>query len=483
MPLRIVSAILFSPRGGSAHVARALSAGLRAQGSAVTLVAGSRSDLYGHGDARLFYGGSNLHTVDFDLALASNDPLAYEDTAGSAPMHPSFEDRPGAADRVFAALDNDAYERQVRAWSREFAAVGAADADVLHLHHLTPLNEAAARVAPGVPIVGQLHGTEMLMLEAIDLGASHWPHADAWAKRLRRWAQQCTRVIVADGAVERARDLLELDDEQIIPLASGVDVHTFRPRHVDRHAVWRDVLVEHPGGWLPGEQAGSVAYQEDDLAPLVHGTAIAYVGRFTAVKRLPMLIEAFAQASARAQTPAGLVLLGGHPGEWEGEHPADTITRVGARGVFLAGWNNHARLSELLCASDLVALASAREQFGLVLLEGMACERPAVATRSLGPTSIIDDPQTGWLVGSDDKEALTDALVQAIDDSAERKRRGRAARAVVLERYTWEAICERLASALEDITPASIVDPLLDTDGRQLIKLSHLGHELHPGID
>jgi glycosyltransferase involved in cell wall biosynthesis len=481
MPLHIVSAILFSPRGGSAHVARALAAGLRKQGCDVTLVAGSRRDLNGHGDARRFYGDTDLHVVDFDSALESRDPLAYEGPAGTAPIHPSFEDRAGAADRVFAALDNDAHERQVQAWSRELAAAGAADADVLHLHHLTPLNEAAARAAPGVPIVGQLHGTEMLMLEAIDLGASHWPHADAWAKRLRRWAQQCTRVIVADGAIERARDLLDLDDERIIPLASGVDTHTFRPRPVDRHAVWSEMLVEHPGGWRPGEDAGSVAYREEDLAPLIEGTVVAYVGRFTAVKRVPMLIEAFSEANERGQTPAGLVLIGGHPGEWEGEHPAETIARIDARGVFLAGWNDHARLSELLNASDLVALTSAREQFGLVLLEGMACERPAVATRSLGPTSIIDDPETGWLVDTDDKAALTDALTDAIDDHTKRKRRGRAARTVVLERYTWDAICERLASALRGIT-SLVANPPADTR-RELSKLSPGSDELPREID
>jgi glycosyltransferase involved in cell wall biosynthesis len=474
---------LFSPRGGSAHVARALAAGLRAQGCAVALVAGSRSDLGGHGDARRFYGDGDVHIVDFDPALASNDPLTYEGPAGTAPMHPSFEDRPTAADRVFAALDDDAYERQVRAWSRELAAAGAVDADVLHLHHLTPLNEAALRVAPGVPIVGQLHGTEKLMLEAIDLGASDWPHAEAWARRLRRWAQQCTRVIVPGAAIDRARDLLELDGERIIPMASGVDTQTFRPRPVDRHAVWSDVLVEHPGGWRPGQEAGSVAYQEDDLAPLVQGTVVAYVGRFTVVKRLPLLIEAFAAANARVATPAGLVLIGGHPGEWEGEHPAETIARIGAHGVFLAGWHDHARLSELLCATDVVALTSAREQFGLVLLEGMACERPAVATRSLGPASIIDDPRTGWLVESDDRKALTGALAEAIDDHAERARRGRAARTVVLERYTWDAICERLASALEEITGPLIVHQPVDTDGRQLIRFSHGDEELLTGTD
>jgi hypothetical protein len=39
------------------------------------------------------------------------------------------------------------FERHVAAWSQAFEAADAAEADVLHLHHLTPLHEAAARVA------------------------------------------------------------------------------------------------------------------------------------------------------------------------------------------------------------------------------------------------------------------------------------------------------------------------------------------------
>ncbi len=422
----------------------------------VTLLTGSRDDLDGHGDARRFYGGGDLRVVDFGPAIASGDPLAYVGPSGTAPMHPSFEDRAGAIDRVFAALDDEAYERQVVAWSRELAAAGAAEADVLHLHHLTPLNEAAARVAPGVPVVGQLHGTELLMLEAIESGVPHWPHAAAWAQRLRRWAQKCERIVVADGAVARARDLLELDHERIVSLPSGVDTNLFRPRPVDRRAIWREVLVERPRGWRPGGEAGSVAYQEDELGPLIDGTVVAYVGRFTAVKRLPLLIEAFAAANERTSTPSGLVLIGGHPGEWEGEHPVETIARSKARGVFLAGWHDHTRLPELLCAADVVALTSAREQFGLVLVEGMACERPAVATRSPGPVSIITDGTTGWLTADDSEDSLAHALAEAIDNHDERARRGRAARRTVCENYTWDTIAERLAAVLEDVATPSV---------------------------
>jgi ribosomal protein S5 len=56
MTLRAVSAILFSPRGGSAHVARALARCLRQLHFSITLVSGSRSGEAGLGDAEAFYG-------------------------------------------------------------------------------------------------------------------------------------------------------------------------------------------------------------------------------------------------------------------------------------------------------------------------------------------------------------------------------------------------------------------------------------------
>ncbi len=104
MARSVLSAILFSPRGGSAYTARALARGLRTLGWPVTLVAGSRSDLGGHGDARTFY-GDDVPAVRFDDALATPDPLGFTGPPGPAPLHPSYEDRPDAPDRVFAALE------------------------------------------------------------------------------------------------------------------------------------------------------------------------------------------------------------------------------------------------------------------------------------------------------------------------------------------------------------------------------------------
>ena len=444
--VRVLSALIFFPRGGSAHVARALATNLPAHGWEVTVLSGSRSDLRGRGDARRFYAGLDPHVVDFTAALNAPDPMAAE-----PPMHPSFEDRADAPDTVMARLDDDAYERQVAAWSKALRDAGAPSADVLHLHHLTPINEAAARIAPEVPVVGHLHGTELLMLEAIEDGAD-WPHAAAWADRMRRWAARCDRILLlSHSAEQRAERLLDVDPARCLVLSNGFDPDAFHPRDVDRAAHWRRHLVDEPHGWRPNEDPGSVAYTAQDIERLARATVLMSVGRFTAVKRTALLIEAFAEARERTRTPAALVVVGGHPGEWEDEHPALTVERIGAQDVFLAGWHEHDELPAFLNASDVLVLASVREQFGQVLVEGMACGVPPIAVDRFGPAEIVRDGVTGWLVGPDDRGALRDAMVAAVDDPDERARRSEAALREANARYSWPALTGRLAQTLDEL--------------------------------
>lgn len=444
---RVLMGVQFFPRGGSSHVVRNLAATLPPAGWDVRIVSGS---LRGRGDAREFYAGQDVHPVDMTAALDAPDPVLAD-----PPLHPSFEDRPGAPDRVFASLDDAAYELQVACWERALRDAGAGTFDVLHLHHLTPVHEAAARVAPHVPVVGHLHGTELLMLEE---ARADWPHFAAWARRMREWAGRCERLIVlSDGQVERARRLLGIDPARCVRVANGFDPALFAARQVDRLGFWRRHLVEEPQGW--GPDGSTVGYGEEALRAFAgDDPVLLYVGRFTAVKRVSLLIEAHARARAWFDRPAPLVLLGGYPGEWESEHPLDAVARVGAEDVFLAGWHGHDELPSFLAASDLVVLASVREQFGQVLVEGMACGRPAVAVAAHGPAEIIRDGETGWLVEPDDVEGLARALADAVNRPAERCRRGEAAARDARERFSWPALAGDVAAiytaALRLQTPA-----------------------------
>jgi glycosyltransferase involved in cell wall biosynthesis len=445
----VVAAVQFFPRGGSSHVARALALHLPAHGWDVTLVSGSRSDLGEFGDATRFYRGIDVHAVSFDQALSSPDPL--RPPRGVAPMHPSYEDRADAPDRVFASLDDEAFEVQVRAWANALSAAGAASADALHLHHLTPIHEAAARVAPRVPVIGHLHGTELLMLEQIADGPPPgWTQAHAWAQRMRSWASRCEQLIVlSPSEIPRAQRLLGIAADRLVVVPNGFEAEAFHRRDVDRASLWHEALVENPRGWLPEGTPGSVRYTAEQIQPLFAGVTVLTASRYTEVKRLPLLIEAFARARDRAGTQACLVIVGGHPGEWEEEHPADTVARLRVDGVFLAGWYEQAELSAFLSAADLFALASVREQFGQVLVEAMACGLPLVAVNRLGPGELVIDGQTGWLVEPDDMEGLATALGAAIGDPVERRRRGDLGRQIAIERYRWSALARRVADVLD----------------------------------
>ena len=446
---RAVMALMFFPRGGSSQVARYVARGLPAAGWEVKLVAGSLGEPGEQSHAATFFSGLEVQAVDYSEAAAADDPLAHD-----PPFQPSYEDRPDAPDRVFAAVDDGAYERLVAVWERELERAGAREADVLHLNHLTPMNEAAARSFPGVPVVGHLHGTELLMLRAIEEGPPEgWAFAEAWAERMRGWARRCERLLVlSPDAVERVPGLLDVEPERVVWAPNGFEPDSFDRRpSADRVALWRRWLVEEPRGWEPGGDAGSIAYAEEDLDAFRDGPVLLYVGRYTEVKRIPLMIRAYARAQERFGRRAPLVLLGGYPGEWEGGHPAEVVRASGARDVFLAGWRGHEDLPDGLNAADAVVLASVHEQFGQVLVEGMACGLPPLAVDAHGPATIVEDGRTGWLVPPDDEDALCEALVELVTDDEERRRRGEAAYEVARERYSWPALVERLARVYDEV--------------------------------
>ena len=246
---------------------------------------------------------------------------------------------------------------------------------------------------------------------------------------MRGWAGDCARLIVPPAAGDDVARLLAVPHRAIVELPSGVELDLFQRRPLERDqrlAHWRRWLVEQPLGWDESGVPGSVAYTDADLWPFREAKAILlYVGRFTAVKRLPLLIRAHAQALARLERPLPLVLVGGSPGEWEGEHPLAAARAAGDEQVYLAGWRPHQQLPEALNAADLLVLPSVAEAFGLVLVEAMACGLPVLAADAHGPAQIVA-PGTGWLVPADDQQALTEALLSAASDPSGAETAGRA---------------------------------------------------------
>ena len=81
-----------------------------------------------------------------------------------------------------------------------------------------------------------------------------------------------------------------------------------------------------------------------------------------------------------------------------------------------------------LIRSDIVVLPSYREGMPRSLLEAAAIGRPIVTSNVTGCREVVDHDSSGFLVPSQDPDALASALTKLIDDPELRKSMGRAAR-------------------------------------------------------
>jgi glycosyltransferase involved in cell wall biosynthesis len=457
----------FFPRGGSAQVARYLCRALVGGHWKPTLFAGSVGGLDDSSNARRFFGGIDCEALDYSPAMADSR-TGGDAMAADVPMHASYEDKPGVPDRIFLDLDDAAFRRQVDSWARFFAARKAGRPDVVHLHHLTPMHSAIRDLWPDVPVITHLHGTELKMMASVREGtvAATGRFSESWIERMRAWAAASDRVVVAGALDEQlAGELLPVDPNRIATIAGGVDTEVFSPRDLTptrRLAMWKRWLVDEPRGWLPGGSAGSIRYQESDLSAFIDPDGkpvpvVLFAGRFLRFKRLQLLIEAHHLMRSTTTCRSVLVVTGGFPGEWEGEHPYDTVRRLGAEGVFFLGWRDHDELADILNCSDVFAAMSVDEPFGLVYLEAMATGIPPIATSTGGPLAFVnvdDDHPTGWLVPPDDVVATARALVEAVSDRAMRVERGRRSAQFVRENYSWASSASSFVRLYDEVIDA-----------------------------
>ena len=450
---QVLHGLAFYPRGGSAQVVRYLAIAQRNAGCLPLVVAGSLGRPGDLGHAPTFFRGLPVVSADFGPAVRAwehgHDPMAEP-----VPIHPSYEDRPNVPDRIFAAVSPALAEHQVRAWDRVLARTAPYRPSILHLHHLTPLHEAATQRWPDIPAVTHLHGTELLMMERIEnsrrdrkrsLPAS-WRYAGYWLARLRAVARRSDHILaLTPEHAERARAVLGVPADRVSIVPNGVDTDLFHPIRLDRSErlrLLRRWLVDDPQGWDTSGRPGTIRYSQADLGAFVHAGSprpvLLFVGRFTAVKRLPLLLRAYARVTQRLGPIAPLLVWGGYPGEWEGRHPCELGGRQ--EGVFFVGWRGHDELPLGFACADLLVVPSVGEAFGSVYLEAMAAGLPVVACQGGGPEGFINADRArplGWLVPPDDEFALAEALVEALIHPLMRQARGAAALALVRKRFSW----------------------------------------------
>ena len=170
---------------------------------------------------------------------------------------------------------------------------------------------------------------------------------------------------------------------------------------------------------------------------------IGYHGRLAPEKRLPALIEAFAQLSPPPGQKVTLVIVGEG---WKRRELEELIRarQLGDR-VHLTGWHPNPRAA--LAAFDISVLPSLSEGFPLGLLEAMATGAACLAHPMSSTLQLIESGHNGILAALDEPASFRDALQQLVHLPAEvRAALGQAAAATVARDYARE---RRLPAVLE----------------------------------
>jgi glycosyltransferase involved in cell wall biosynthesis len=146
-------------------------------------------------------------------------------------------------------------------------------------------------------------------------------------------------------------------------------------------------------------------------------------GRLTSQKGFDRLIPAFAPV-ARRHPDWRLRIYGG--GKKLGQLRRLILDHDLYNHVFLMGPTE--RFGEELTKGALFALSSRHEGFGMVLIEAMSKGLPVVAFDCpRGPSEIISSGRDGILVPEGDISALSEGLLELVEDEDKRHRFGSAA--------------------------------------------------------
>jgi len=117
--------------------------------------------------------------------------------------------------------------------------------------------------------------------------------------------------------------------------------------------------------------------------------------------------------------------------------------------VFFCGSVESSLLERLYSECDVFVLPSKKEGFGIVFIEAMSHAKPVIGFRHGGPTEIIIDGETGYLVSSG--EELLDRLSELAVDADLRRKMGNRALQHIQKRFTYATFRANLFQLLDNI--------------------------------
>jgi len=364
--------------------------------------------------------GEHIHPVFFGSRAPARGPMLEFPVPGMSDVMPY-------PSSVWSDLDAPSLAKYRQIWSEHIRQViESTRPDLVHSNHIWLMSSLLKDVAPNLPVVTTCHATGLRQLEL------------------------CPR----------------LADEVIAGCRRNDHFFVLRRDHRDQLAA----ILKVPAARITICGAG---FREDLFHPAAAGVVSAefrtgnwlYVGKYSAAKGLPQLLESFAHALA-IRPDLRLHIAGSGAGA-EAERLQHQMEAM-APAVVLHGQLDQRTLSHLMVRCSLCVLPSFYEGVPLVLVEAAACGCRIVSTdlpgvrEQLAPTlgdtlrmvplpdlDGIDTPRPENL------PVFVDSLLVALLAAEDA---GPAPGTLDLREFTWEAVFERVAGRWRELLGTDLPD-------------------------
>lgn len=244
---------------------------------------------------------------------------------------------------------------------------------------------------------------------------------------MRQMAKVIPNFVIGNSLATLAT--LDLPSTPSVAIASGVDLGKF---------------------FSPSEDPSGLAIRAQGAE--VRGPVIGLVGRICPWKGQHVFIEAAALVHARYPEARfqiiGAALFKEHEYEMELHRLTDA---KGLRAVLeFSGFQSD--IAPVIQGLDVLVHASiVAEPFGQVVVQGMACAKPVVATDGGGVRETMVDGVTGLLVPMDDAPAMAEAICALLADPAAAQTMGERGRERVMAHFTIEQSARKVTEVYERV--------------------------------
>jgi glycosyltransferase involved in cell wall biosynthesis len=165
------------------------------------------------------------------------------------------------------------------------------------------------------------------------------------------------------------------------------------------------------------------------------------VGKQWERKGGPTVLAAFARL--RAERPDVELVIAG-PTDLTVDAPGvELLGRVSREGP-----GGQGRMEAVYAGASAFVMPSLYEPLGVAVIEAMAAGLPCVGSTGGALPELIEEGETGFLVPPGDEEALLDRMRRLAGDPELCRRLGDAGAARYRERFTWDAVAERMLEAI-----------------------------------